>query len=88
MCRRDHNNSRRVRPAAAFLNVAGHAVALPFRVVLMPVSLAARTVFGQSVPFSNRRHIIFVPEWAERALGESGFRQVWRQVLIVYSSLC
>ena len=43
------------------------------RALLSPASNIIRSTVGQAVPFSNRRHIIIVPEWVEDLLGENGF---------------
>ena len=74
----------RSRSFPSVLGVVRGAVALPIRVcwraarvVLSPASNIIRSTVGQAVPFSNRRHIIIVPEWVEDLLGENGFAQVW-----------
>jgi hypothetical protein len=81
MCEIHGRESSESRPSV--LRAVGRAVALPFRLslrvaraIVSPATNAMKSALGQSVPFSNRRHIIIVPEWVEGIIGEAGFAQV------------
>ena len=69
--------SNRRHPLATALQLA---IVLPIKIVTgTAVALTLkpmRALWGQTVPYSNRKHLVLLPECLERFLGEMAFARV------------